>query len=84
MTIETIDEGGLLGWSWLVPPTTCTWTPVRSARCTSSPSMRPACAARPTRPRAGYELMRRFIPVIVERLQATRVQMLDIYGNVAS
>ena len=32
----------------------------------------------------GYELMRRFIPVIVERLQATRVQMLDIYGNVAS
>jgi hypothetical protein len=26
--------------------------------------------------------MRRFIPVIVERLQATRVQLLDVYGHV--
>ena len=34
-------------------------------------------------PALGYELMRRFIPVIVERLQATRVQMLDVYGHVA-
>ena len=32
----------------------------------------------------GYELMRRFIPVIVERLQATRVRMLDVYGHVAT
>ena len=31
----------------------------------------------------GYELMRRFIPVIVERLQATRVRLLDVYGHVA-
>jgi CRP/FNR family transcriptional regulator, cyclic AMP receptor protein len=30
----------------------------------------------------GYELMRRFIPVIVERLQATRLRLLDIYGHV--
>jgi hypothetical protein len=30
----------------------------------------------------GYELMRRFIPVIVERLQATRLSVLDIYGHV--
>jgi hypothetical protein len=34
-------------------------------------------------PVLGYELMRRFIPVIVERLQATRVRMLDVYGHVA-
>ena len=33
-------------------------------------------------PELGYELMRRFIPVIVERLQATRVRMLDVYGHV--
>ena len=35
-------------------------------------------------PVLGYELMRRFIPVIVERLQATRVRLLDVYGHVAS
>ena len=33
-----------------------------------------------TDPVLGYELMRRFAPVIVERLQATRVRLLDVYG----
>ena len=28
----------------------------------------------------GYELMKRFVPVLVERLQATRLQLLDVYG----
>ena len=31
----------------------------------------------------GYELLRRFAPVIVERLQATRLRLLDVYGDVA-
>jgi hypothetical protein len=25
--------------------------------------------------------MKRFVPVLVERLQATRLQILDVYGN---
>ena len=28
----------------------------------------------------GYELMQRFVPVLVERLHGTRMQMLDVYG----
>jgi CRP/FNR family cyclic AMP-dependent transcriptional regulator len=28
----------------------------------------------------GYELMKRFMPVMVERLHSTRLQMLDVYG----
>jgi hypothetical protein len=35
-------------------------------------------------PVLGYELMRRFVPVIVERLQATRVRLLDVYGHVGA
>ena len=31
----------------------------------------------------GYELLMRFAQVIVERLQATRLQLLDVYGHVA-
>jgi hypothetical protein len=27
VTIETIDDGGLVGWSWLVPPTASTSMP---------------------------------------------------------
>jgi len=28
--------------------------------------------------------MRRFLPVIMDRLQATRLRLIDIYGNVAA
>jgi CRP/FNR family cyclic AMP-dependent transcriptional regulator len=29
----------------------------------------------------GYEIMKRFALVIAERLEATRLQLLDVYGN---
>ena len=31
----------------------------------------------------GYELYKRFAAIIVERLQATRLRLLDVYGSVA-
>ena len=31
----------------------------------------------------GYEVMRRFAPLIVNRLEATSLQLLDVYGNEA-
>jgi len=38
-------------------------------------------AACDTDPALGYEFMQRFAAVMVERLQATRLQLLDVYGN---
>ncbi len=32
----------------------------------------------------GYELYRRFAVVITERLQATRMRLLDVYGDPAA
>jgi hypothetical protein len=29
----------------------------------------------------GYEMMKRFSLIIIERLQATRLQLLDVYGR---
>ncbi|MDZ7343567.1 MAG: Crp/Fnr family transcriptional regulator, partial [candidate division KSB1 bacterium] len=29
----------------------------------------------------GYELLKRFAHIIEQRLQSTRLQLLDIYGN---
>jgi hypothetical protein len=29
----------------------------------------------------GYELMKRFLPILVQRLHATRLQILDVYGK---
>jgi len=83
LIVETIDDGGLLGWSWLVPPyrvhldaraLTETHTISFDASC-----LRGKCDQDPA---LGYELMKRFVPVIVERLQATRFRLLDVYGDV--
>jgi CRP/FNR family transcriptional regulator, cyclic AMP receptor protein len=80
--IQTMEEGDVLGWSWLFPPyrwafTARTTEPVRAiamdARC-----LRGKCEADP---RMGYELMKRFAGVMMERLQATRLQLLDMYGT---
>jgi CRP/FNR family cyclic AMP-dependent transcriptional regulator len=29
----------------------------------------------------GYEIFKRFLAVITERLESTRLQLLDLYGN---
>lgn len=72
----------MLGWSWLFAPyrwrygataVTQTLTVVFDAA-----AVRRACAEDPD---LGYELYRRFIAVVVDRLQATRLRMLDRYGD---
>lgn len=85
VTIETIDDGDLLGWSWLVPPYRC-HLDARALGNVHTVAFDAVCLRGKTDedPVLGYELMRRFIPVIVERLQATRVRMLDVYGHVSS
>jgi CRP/FNR family transcriptional regulator, cyclic AMP receptor protein len=85
VTIETIDDGDLLGWSWLVPPYR-SHLDARAFGDVHTISFDATCLRGKSDedPALGYELMRRFIPVIVERLQATRVRMLDVYGHVAT
>jgi CRP/FNR family transcriptional regulator, cyclic AMP receptor protein len=85
LRIETIDDGDLVGWSWLVPPYRVDFD-ARALGTVHTISFDAACLRDKADedPVLGYELMRRFIPVIVERLQATRVRMLDVYGHVAS
>jgi CRP/FNR family cyclic AMP-dependent transcriptional regulator len=84
LTIETIDDGDLLGWSWLVPPFRVDFD-ARAIGNVHTVAFDAACLrGKADEDRVlGYELMRRFIPVIVERLQATRFRMLDVYGHVA-
>ena len=83
MTIETLHGGDVLGWSWLVPPHRV----VHDARALGvvraiafdGACLRGKCDEDS---RLGYELMKRFTEVIVERLQATRLRLLDVYGLV--
>lgn len=85
LTIETIESGDLLGWSWLVPPYRVDFD-ARAVETTRVTSFDATCLRGKfdDDPALGYELMKRFVPVIVERLQATRLQLLDVYGHVAT
>ncbi len=82
LQVETLDAGDILGWSFLVPP--YRW-PVEARAVQTvhtirmdGKCLRDKCNADPV---LGYELMRRFAALIAGRLNATRLQMLDLYGQ---
>jgi CRP/FNR family cyclic AMP-dependent transcriptional regulator len=85
VVIETVEGGDLVGWSWLMPPYKV-HLDARAVGDVHVVAFDAAClrGKADEDPELGYELMRRFIPVIVERLQATRVRMLDVYGHVGA
>jgi CRP-like cAMP-binding protein len=83
LLIETLHDHDLVGWSWLVPPYRTTFD-VRAVGVTHTIAfdgacLRGKCEADPV---LGYDLLRRFATVIVERLQATRLRLIDVYGHV--
>jgi len=78
---ETVGEGEVVGLTWLLPPyrwgydaraTELTRALALDARC-----LRDKCEADHD---LGYEILKRFLPVLVQRLRATRLQMLDVYS----
>jgi CRP/FNR family transcriptional regulator, cyclic AMP receptor protein len=80
--ILTLSAGDVLGWSWLIPPYQWRFDaraiePVR-AIALDGQCLRGKCDEDP---RLGYELLKRIAASIAERLHATRLQMLDVYGG---
>ena len=84
-TIETIAAGDLLGVSWLLPPYRWTFD-ARAVEPTRAIAIDAACLRRKcdADPALGYELFKRFAGLVRDRLNATRLQLLDLYGNGAS
>lgn len=81
ITIQTIGAGDVLGWSWLFPPYRWHFD-ARALEDTTMVAFDGKClrAKMEEDHDLGYELMRRFAQIIVQRLQATRLQLLDLYG----
>lgn len=82
LLIETLGAGELVGWSWLFPPYRWTYD-VEAIDQTRVTTIESAClrAKCDSDPAFGYRLMKRFAQVIVDRLQATRFRLLDLYGD---
>lgn len=82
VSLATLDDGDVVGWSWLVPPHIWMFD-ARAAAPTSAVSFDGACLRDKcdADPALGYELMKRVSHVMYERLQAARIQLLDMYGG---
>jgi CRP-like cAMP-binding protein len=81
LTIATLGDGDLLGASWLVPPYRWQFD-ARALEDTRAIGIDAAClrAKADADPGFGYDMMKRFVPLLVRRLQATRLQLLDVYA----
>ena len=82
ITIETIDGGEVLGWSWLFPPYKSHFD-ARALDAVRALALDGACLRGKCEEDTdlGYRLLRRFNQIVVERLEATRMQLLDLYGD---
>ena len=77
-TVQVIDSGNALGWSWLIPPHHWHFD-ARAQKDTDAisiyvPGLRERSEIDPA---LGYELMKRVAQVVVHRLQATRLKFVQ-------
>jgi CRP/FNR family cyclic AMP-dependent transcriptional regulator len=84
VSIETLDPGEVVGWSWLFPPYTWHFD-ARALDDVRTVAFDGACLRGKCDDDAalGYALMRRFAEVMIDRLQHTRIRLLDLYGDVS-
>jgi len=82
VTIQTVGPGEVLGWSWLLPPYRWHFD-ARALEQTRALSFDGTCIRNKceTDHRLGYELMKRLAYVFTQRLEASRLQLLDVYGR---
>ncbi len=82
LVIETLHAGDPVGLSWLFPP--YRWQlDARAVDACDLVVFDGACLRGKSEEdhELGYQLMRRFVASLISRLQATRLQLLDVYGN---
>ena len=81
LTVQTVHPGHVVGASWILPPYRWRFDAraVGTVRTTGidATCLRGKCDADPG---MGYQVMQRFLPIIAERLQNTRLRMLDLYA----
>jgi CRP-like cAMP-binding protein len=79
VVIEQLGPGDVLGWSWLFPPYRWHFGAVATEQTLAiefdGAGVRRLCQENPA---MGYELTSRFMGVLVDRLQSSRLRLLDL------
>jgi len=79
--VATLEEGEILGWSWLLAP--YRWKHQARAAdevraiALDGKCLRDKCEHNHD---LGYEVLKRFARIIEQRLESTRLQLLDVYA----
>jgi CRP/FNR family cyclic AMP-dependent transcriptional regulator len=82
--IQSLGAGDVLGWGWMIPPYRWRFD-ARAVELTRAIALDGRCL----RERSevdhdlGFQLMKRAAHIMEERFQATRLQLLDMYGHAA-
>lgn len=81
-TLATITAGEIAGWSWVVSPYVSHFDVVAHslvrAISVDAECLRNKCMVDPV---FGYEVLSRMVLVMEQRLEASRLQLLDVYGK---
>jgi CRP/FNR family cyclic AMP-dependent transcriptional regulator len=78
--IQTVGAGDVAGWSWLCPPYIHHFD-TRALELVRAISLDGKCLREKCEIvfELGYELFKRFAQIMEQRIEATRVQLLDLY-----
>jgi CRP/FNR family transcriptional regulator, cyclic AMP receptor protein len=82
LVIETVGPGHVVGWSWMFPPYRWQFD-ARAVDAVGAVALDGACLRHKADadPAFGYALLQSVAMVLVERLQAARIRLLDLYGD---
>jgi len=79
ITIQTVHDGDILGWSWLIPPYRARFL-CRAVDDTRAIGLNGKCLREKCENDhdLGYELLKRMTKVFTQRLENTRLQLLEL------
>ena len=82
IVVSTLGEGEILGYCWIVPPFQCRFdvraVELTRAICVDGNRLRQICDEDH---QVGFMLLKRTSQIMSRLLDATRIQVLDVYGD---
>jgi len=81
ITLLTLTDGDPLGWSWLLPPYRWNFD-ARALALTRAIVLDGRCIRNKFEQdyKLGYEIMKKSVGIVEQRLEAARLQLLNLYG----